>query len=115
MDTTVTESGTSLVCGKSFAWARGTATLNGKTVETFTWDNETQYAGVARIGRTGTKVHPVWLTIDERRSNPRFTRFLLKSFRCTCGGTVNGAAFHKAQIFLGDQQCVNCGNTTINQ
>lgn len=110
MATTITESGTTTVGDKTIAWARGTATVNGKTVKTFTWGDETAYAGVARIGRTGMKVHPVWLYIDEHRSNAFMKVFRLKNFSCTCGGTANGAAYHKAQIFLGDRQLVNCGN-----
>lgn len=58
---------------------------------------ETLQIGAARIGRSGKKMHPATLV------NLVFDDRIVKSlqFGCSCTGTANGHAQHKAQFFVG--------------
>jgi hypothetical protein len=59
--------------------------------------------GAARIGRTGAKLHPasiVRLVFDDGSHQSL-------QFHCSCGGTQNGHAAHKAQFSEGAEP--NCG------
>ena len=45
---------------------------------------------VARIGRSGTKLHPVIVDVDG-----------YANFVCSCTGTANGHAYNNCTIFVG--------------
>lgn len=69
---------------------------------------ETIKTGAAKIGRTGTKLHPariVRLVFDDR-----IVENVLQ-FDCSCGGTQNGHAQHKARFF--ENAHSTCGEKTI--
>lgn len=62
--------------------------------------------GVARIGRSGTKLHPVIERVYTGAGGER--KFV--DFCCTCTGTCNGRAHNTAQVFFGSNES-NCGNS----
>jgi len=62
--------------------------------------------GVARIGRSGTKLHPV-VDMVWSVGNGNFVKSL--HFHCSCTGTNNGRAHNTAQIYWGHTNA-NCGN-----
>lgn len=62
--------------------------------------------GVARIGRTGVKLHPVVETVfsyDERGEMKQL------QFRCSCTGTNSGRAHNSATVYWGAAYSANCG------
>jgi hypothetical protein len=54
--------------------------------------------GVARIGRTGVKLHPV-VEVNSSRADGSVIKYM--DFCCSCSGTNNGHAHNKAQVFWG--------------
>ncbi len=62
--------------------------------------------GVARIGRSGTKLHPV-VESYLPRADGSFVKCI--DFRCTCTGTSNGHAHNNSQVYWGST-AANCGN-----
>ena len=62
--------------------------------------------GVARIGRSGTKLHPVSEQMLQRAGG-EYIKYL--NFSCCCTGTANGRAHNNAQVFWGNT-AANCGN-----
>lgn len=61
--------------------------------------------GVARIGRTGVKLHPV---IERIYSYDERGEIKSLQFRCSCTGTNSGRAHRNASIFWGATNA-NCG------
>lgn len=63
-------------------------------------EKQSDVIGSARIGRTGTKLHPAKIiTYDGMK---------ILFITCGCAGTKNGAATNKARFFEGVQS--NCKN-----
>ena len=61
-----------------------------------------QVKGVARIGRSGIKIHPVFIN----QYDTGFTE--VAWFLCQCTGTRNDRAFHNNQHCIGHEEKDNC-------
>jgi hypothetical protein len=61
-----------------------------------------QVKGVARIGRSGIKIHPVLIN----QYDTGFTE--VAWFLCQCTGTRNDRAFHNNQHCIGHEEKGNC-------
>ncbi|MGL4648542.1 MAG: hypothetical protein ACRC1H_03975, partial [Caldilineaceae bacterium] len=62
--------------------------------------------GVARIGRTGVKLHPIVERVTVRSDGSPLKYF---DFACSCTGTNNGHAHSRATLYWGNARA-NCGN-----